>query len=91
MMKFADSLYRCKMLKRAALGRMCTAIKKMDAALKYLEEVRQHLGRLPGRRFFSAVVCFVVRGQIAKKVVRFEQIIASLSKIVSTDPIPPRR
>ena len=47
MMKFADSLYRCKMLKRAALGRMCTCIKKMDAPLKYLEEVRQHLARLP--------------------------------------------
>lgn len=47
MMNFSDSLYRCKMLKRAALGRMCTCIKKMDAPLKYLEEVRQHLARLP--------------------------------------------
>ncbi|CAD7950847.1 unnamed protein product [Amoebophrya sp. A120] len=47
MMKFADSLYRCKMLKRAALGRMCTAVKKLGPSLKYLEEVRQHLSRLP--------------------------------------------
>lgn len=47
MMKFADSLYRCKMLKRAALGRMCTAMKKLGPTLKYLDEVRQHLGRLP--------------------------------------------
>lgn len=47
MMKFADSLYKCKMLKRAALGRMCTAVKKLQGTLSYLEEVRQHLGRLP--------------------------------------------
>merc|ERR1719440_63852 len=47
MMKFADSLYKCKMLKRAALGRMCTAVKKLQGSLSYLEEVRQHLGRLP--------------------------------------------
>merc|ERR550537_1333421 len=47
MMKFADSLYKCKTLKRAALGRMCTAVKKLAGSLSYLEEVRQHLGRLP--------------------------------------------
>jgi nucleolar GTP-binding protein len=47
MMKFADSLYKCKMLKRAALGRMCTTVKKLQGSLSYLEEVRQHLGRLP--------------------------------------------
>mmetsp|Transcript_101944 Transcript_101944/g.283693 ORF Transcript_101944/g.283693 Transcript_101944/m.283693 type:complete len:644 (+) Transcript_101944:100-2031(+) len=47
MMKFADSLYKCKMLKRAALGRMCTCVKKLAGSLSYLEEVRQHLGRLP--------------------------------------------
>ncbi|CAK8999927.1 Probable nucleolar GTP-binding protein 1 [Durusdinium trenchii] len=47
MMKFADSLYKCKMLKRAALGRMSTSVKKLQGALSFLEEVRQHLGRLP--------------------------------------------
>lgn len=47
MMKFSDSLYKCKMLKRAALGRMCTVVKKLAGSLAYLEEVRQHLGRLP--------------------------------------------
>eukprot|EP00929_Paragymnodinium_shiwhaense_P002893 TRINITY_DN103209_c0_g1_i1.p1 TRINITY_DN103209_c0_g1~~TRINITY_DN103209_c0_g1_i1.p1 ORF type:complete len:645 (-),score=222.05 TRINITY_DN103209_c0_g1_i1:242-2176(-) len=47
MMKFADSLYKCKMLKKAALGRMCTAVKKLQGSLSYLEEVRQHLARLP--------------------------------------------
>lgn len=47
MMKYGDSLYKCKMLKRAGLGRMCTAVKKLSGTLSYLEEVRQHLGRLP--------------------------------------------
>ena len=47
LMKYADSLYRCKQLKRAALGRMCTLLKKLKASLNYLEEVRKHLGRLP--------------------------------------------
>jgi len=45
--KFGDSLYRCKQLKRAALGRMCTALKKLGSSLAYLEQVRQHLARLP--------------------------------------------
>lgn len=47
LMKYADSLYRCKQLKRAALGRMCTVLKKLKAALGYLEEVRKHISRLP--------------------------------------------
>jgi len=46
-LKYGDSLYRCKQLKRAALGRMCTIIKHQSASLAYLEQVRQHLGRLP--------------------------------------------
>lgn len=47
LMKYGDSLYRCKQLKRAALGRMCTIIKKLKAPLGYLEEVRKHISRLP--------------------------------------------
>mmetsp|Transcript_31928 Transcript_31928/g.56065 ORF Transcript_31928/g.56065 Transcript_31928/m.56065 type:complete len:661 (-) Transcript_31928:198-2180(-) len=47
MIKYGDSLYRCKQLKRAALGRMCTLMRKMKASLGYLEQVRQHLSRLP--------------------------------------------
>ncbi|KAL6060880.1 Nucleolar GTP-binding protein 1 [Balamuthia mandrillaris] len=47
LLKFGDSLYRCKQLKRAALGRMCTIMKKQGASLAYLEQVRQHLARLP--------------------------------------------
>lgn len=47
MLKYADSLYRAKTLKKAALGRMCTILKKLKNSLNYLEEVRKHLGRLP--------------------------------------------
>jgi len=47
LLKYGDSLYRCKQLKRAALGRMATLMLKQDASLKYLEQVRQHLSRLP--------------------------------------------
>eukprot|EP00754_Rhynchopus_humris_P041272 Rhum_TRINITY_DN24865_c0_g1::Rhum_TRINITY_DN24865_c0_g1_i1::g.180450::m.180450/K06943/NOG1; nucleolar GTP-binding protein len=47
LLKYGDSLYRCKQLKRAALGRMATLLKKLDDSLGYLEQVRQHLSRLP--------------------------------------------
>lgn len=47
LLKFGDSLYRCKMLKIAALGRMVKIIKKQGPPLKYLEDVRQHISRLP--------------------------------------------
>jgi len=47
LLKYGDTLYRCKQLKRAALGRMCTIMKKHGASLAYLEQVRQHMSRLP--------------------------------------------
>ena len=47
LLKYGDSLYRCKQLKRAALGRMCTLMRKQKSTLSYLEEVRKHLARLP--------------------------------------------
>jgi len=47
LLKYGDSLYRCKQLKRAALGRMCTIVLKQHSSLAYLEQVRQHLSRLP--------------------------------------------
>ena len=47
LLKYADSLFRCKQLKRACLGRMSTILKKLNASLEYLEQVRQHLARLP--------------------------------------------
>lgn len=47
LLKYGDSLYRCKQLKKAALGRMCTIMKRQAPNLAYLEQVRQHLSRLP--------------------------------------------
>jgi len=47
LLKFGDSLYRCKQLKKAALGRMATVMKRQKDSLAYLEQVRQHLARLP--------------------------------------------
>jgi len=47
LLKYGDSLYRCKQLKRAALGRMATIMKRQGQSLAYLEQVRQHLSRLP--------------------------------------------
>lgn len=47
LLKYGDSLYRCKQLKRAALGRMATIMKRQKDTLLYLEQVRQHLSRLP--------------------------------------------
>lgn len=47
LLKYGDSMYRCKQLKRAALGRMCTIMRRQASSLAYLEQVRQHLSRLP--------------------------------------------
>ncbi|CAZ86220.1 unnamed protein product [Tuber melanosporum] len=47
LIKYAQSLFQCKQLKRAALGRMATITKRLKGSLEYLEQVRQHLGRLP--------------------------------------------
>ncbi|TYI89943.1 hypothetical protein E1A91_D03G088300v1 [Gossypium mustelinum] len=47
LLKYGDSLYRCKSLKVAALGRMCTVIKRIGPTLAYLEQIRQHMARLP--------------------------------------------
>lgn len=56
LLKYADSPYKCKMLKRAALGRMCTTVKKLAKALSYLESVRQELSRLPAINPFSKAI-----------------------------------
>ncbi|ONK70836.1 uncharacterized protein A4U43_C04F2030 [Asparagus officinalis] len=47
LLKYGDSLYRCKCLKVAALGRMSTVIKRIGPSLAYLEQIRQHMARLP--------------------------------------------
>ncbi|CAD6224455.1 unnamed protein product [Miscanthus lutarioriparius] len=47
LLKCGKSLYQCKRLKEAALGRMCTVVKKISPSLVYLEQIRQHMARLP--------------------------------------------
>jgi len=47
LLKYAQSLFQCKQLKRAALGRMATICRRIKDPLLYLDQVRQHLGRLP--------------------------------------------
>eukprot|EP00866_Antonospora_locustae_P000240 jgi/Antlo1/240/1911 len=47
LLKYGESAYRCKQLKKSALGRMASAAKKLKGSLEYLEEVRQHMSRLP--------------------------------------------
>jgi nucleolar GTP-binding protein len=47
LLKYGQSLFQCKQLKRAALGRMATITKRLRDPLVYLESVRQHCSRLP--------------------------------------------
>jgi nucleolar GTP-binding protein len=56
LLKYGDSLYRCKQLKKAALGRMATIIKRQASNLTYLEQVRQHLSRLPSIDPFTRTI-----------------------------------
>merc|ERR1712113_571363 len=46
LLKHSDTLYRCKQLKKAAFGRICTIGKKIMSALIFLEEVRKHMLRI---------------------------------------------
>uniref|UniRef100_A0A3Q1C4P4 Nucleolar GTP-binding protein 1 n=1 Tax=Amphiprion ocellaris TaxID=80972 RepID=A0A3Q1C4P4_AMPOC len=54
LMKYGDSLYRCKQLKRAALGRMCTILKRQKSSLEYLEQ---------GEAAFNALSSFLCRSE----------------------------
>ncbi|OQS55196.1 NOG1 [Ecytonucleospora hepatopenaei] len=47
MIKFGDSMYRCKCLKVAGLGQMSSTVLKLKEQLSYLENVRQDFNRLP--------------------------------------------
>lgn len=47
LIKHGGALYDCKRLKTAAFGRIVTLIRKQNLAFKYLEDVRQHISRLP--------------------------------------------
>lgn len=66
LMKYGDSLYRCKTLKIAALGRMCTAIKRLKSSLQYLEEIRKHISRLPAIDPFSPTLLLVGPPNVGK-------------------------
>lgn len=52
-MKYGDSLYRCKQLKRAALGRMCTILKRQKSSLEYLEQGNREIQCLIAEFFFT--------------------------------------
>lgn len=56
MLKYGDSLYRCKRLKIAGLGRMATCVRKLKPSLSYLEEVRKHMSRLPNIDPFTRTI-----------------------------------
>jgi len=47
MMKYSDSQFKCKCLKTACFGKIGTYMKKLRDPLKYLEECRKHMSRLP--------------------------------------------
>ena len=47
LLKNGNSLYTCKQLKKEAVGRMCTIIKKLNKPLIFLEKLRRHLESLP--------------------------------------------
>lgn len=66
LMKYGDSLYRCKTLKVAALGRMCTAVKRLKSPLQYLEEVRKHISRLPSIDPFAPTMLLIGPPNVGK-------------------------
>ena len=83
LMKFADSLYRCKTLKIASLGRMCSVVKKLKPSLDYLEEVRRHVSRLPSIDPFAPTVMLfgfpnVGKSSFMRKVTRADVEVSSV-------------
>ena len=66
LLKYADSPFKCKMLKKAALGRMCTLVRKLKDTLAYLEEVRRHLSRLPNINVFSKTLLLAGHPNVGK-------------------------
>jgi nucleolar GTP-binding protein len=47
LLKFGKTLYDCKQLKRIAIGRICTVIKKLNDTFVYLEKIRKQMKALP--------------------------------------------
>jgi GTP1/Obg family GTP-binding protein len=47
LIKNGNSLYTCKQLKKEALGRICTTIRKINKSLIFLEKIRKHIEKIP--------------------------------------------
>lgn len=47
LIKYGTSLFGCKQLKVAGVGKMTKYVNKLKPTLLYLEEIRQHISRLP--------------------------------------------
>lgn len=92
LLKFGDSLYRCKQLKRAALGRMATIMKRQKDPLAYLEQVRQHISRLPAidPNTRTLLICGypnVGKSSFVNKITRADVDVQPVSKIFK-QPVP---
>ncbi|CAL9220503.1 unnamed protein product [Arabidopsis halleri] len=46
-LEFGESLKQCKVLKASAIGQMFSVINEITPSLAYLEQIRQHMVRLP--------------------------------------------
>lgn len=66
LLKYSDSLYRCKVLKVAAFGKMVTAIKQLKNPLDYLEEIRKHSSRLPSINPYEPSVLIIGAPSVGK-------------------------
>ena len=58
LIKYGDSLYRCKALKKAASGRMCTLMRKQGPSLAYLEQVLINLPRSVRHHLYQMLLCW---------------------------------
>nr|UXY88340.1 nucleolar G-protein [Cryptomonas curvata] len=47
LLKFGNSFYNCKHLKKVAIGRICTVIKKLNFTFLYLEKIRKQIKSIP--------------------------------------------
>ena len=47
LLKYANSLYNCKQIKKVAFGKMCKKIKKLQHSLVFLEKTRRQIEKLP--------------------------------------------
>nr|XP_027201361.1 probable nucleolar GTP-binding protein 1 [Dermatophagoides pteronyssinus] len=66
LLKYADGPYKCKMLKKAALGRMCSAVRRLKQTLAYLAQVRTHLARLPSVNVYAKTILLAGHPNVGK-------------------------